>query len=138
MCPMTVPSSSSKPQAVSTKSSLVDDDEDDEGEEMDVDAIQERFRETERRVSEANDRWVSFYGCQEGEGSPPSPGIKVTFSCPSLWRMISEDPELSEALRDARTSDHAKRQADRMRMERLLAPVFKQEHRERVYADRFQ
>ena len=122
---------------------------DDDGEEIDVDAIQEKFLETERRVSDANQKWVEFYGGRihkdddvdedgvDGDCGEPKT-VTVSFSCPSLWRMISEDPGMSEALQEARTSDLARRRADKARMEMLLSPILKPEHRDRVFKRLYQ
>jgi len=47
--------------------------------------------------------------------------------------VIYEDPDLAEALSASRKSDFVQRQADKERMERLLAPVFTKTHRQKMW-----
>ncbi len=96
------------------------------------------YEETRRRLEAANSNWESAYG--DGEPCSPHPkdtGLKmrksVSFSHPNSWVHVSEDPELSEALKAARSSDFSRRKADLARLERTLAPILDPRHREKVY-----
>ena len=51
----------------------------------------------------------------------------VKFSDQTLF--IFEDPNLSQALREARQNDYLKRLADRIRYLRLLTPILDEKHR---------
>ena len=51
----------------------------------------------------------------------------VKFSDQTL--LIFEDPNLSQALREARQSDYQKRLADKIRYSRLLTPILDDKHR---------
>ncbi len=99
-----------------------------------------------RRLEEANAKWQKAYeeeevnddGCDMVDFSAKKSKTKkkkkfASFSSPDSWRLIPEDPALSEALRESRRSDLARRKADLARMERALAPVLEPRHRERVY-----
>ena len=56
---------------------------------------------------------------------------KVTFN--NHPTIIYEPSHLVQDLREARKSNHLQRQADKCRMERLLAPVFETEFRKKMY-----
>ena len=43
--------------------------------------------------------------------------------------IIFEDPNLSQALREARQNDYLKRLADKIRYARLLTPILDEKHR---------
>ncbi len=96
------------------------------------------LEETQKRLEAANLNWESSYS----DGKTVSPSTKdtekkmrksVSFSHPSSWVHVSEDPELSEALKAARSSDFSRRKADLARLERTLAPILDPGHREKVY-----
>jgi hypothetical protein len=92
----------------------------------------------DHRLRVANDLWILNYEetCEkEGEddaGSKISCNKQVTFSPAEDWEEIYEDPLYSEDLKLSRTSDNARRRADHERMERLIAPIFAKEHREKM------
>ena len=50
-----------------------------------------------------------------------------------MIQVITEPEHLKKALQEARTSDHAQRQVDRARRERLLSPILRKDHREKIY-----
>jgi len=52
--------------------------------------------------------------------------------------LIEEPADLSEDLKNARISDFPARQADKERMERLLAPILSKIHREKIYQKIYQ
>lgn len=60
----------------------------------------------------------------------PNSNKKVTFS--SALDLIYEDESMSEDLKLARISDFLTRQADRLRMERLLNPILAPAHRDKM------
>jgi len=67
----------------------------------------------------------------------PDEGVKksaaiVKFS--DNIKVVEEPEELAEDLAEARISDWPKRQVDKERMERLLAPVFTRTHREKIFS----
>lgn len=59
------------------------------------------------------------------------PKRKVTFT--TTLDVIYEDPALSEDLKQSRIGDYLKRQADRLRMERLLNPILEPAHRDKMW-----
>lgn len=59
------------------------------------------------------------------------PKRKVTFT--TTLDVIYEDPALSEDLKLSRIGDYLKRQADRLRMERLLNPILEPAHRDKMW-----
>ena len=50
--------------------------------------------------------------------------------------LISEPPELSKFLREARQSDYERRKADFHRLEKLLNKILSPNHREKIYQTR--
>jgi len=52
---------------------------------------------------------------------------RVKFAEQTLF--IFEDPNLSQALREARQNDYLKRLADKIRYTRLLTPILDEKHR---------
>lgn len=59
------------------------------------------------------------------------PKRKVTFT--TTLDVIYEDPALSEDLKLSRIGDHLQRQADHLRMERLLNPILEPAHRDKMW-----
>lgn len=59
------------------------------------------------------------------------PKRKVTFT--TTLDVIYEDPALSEDLKLSRIGDYLKRQADHLRMERLLNPILEPAHRDKMW-----
>lgn len=79
----------------------------------------------------ANATWNKNYqGINEMDAHKKT---SVSIAPSESFIFIYEDPELSEALVEARKSDFPRRQADKQRMEMLMAPIFTKEHRQRVW-----
>jgi hypothetical protein len=94
-----------------------DDDDDDE------DAI---------RLKKANERWRAVYA-DAAKDTNSCCDRRVCFSSSDAWSVITEDPELSAELREARRSDFLRRQLDRERLARIISPVIAAHHRKEVY-----
>ncbi len=92
----------------------------------------------DHRLRVANDLWIlnneenHEKEGEDAEDSKMSCSKKVTFSPAEDWEEFYEDPLFSEDLKLSRTSDNARRRADHERMERLIAPIFAEEHREKM------
>ena len=79
------------------------------------------------RLQEANRRYSALYPSSNDKAAP----CVVKFcDAPTI---ILEPDSLADDLHQARLSDFKQRQADRERMERLLAPVLTQTHRQNIY-----
>lgn len=58
---------------------------------------------------------------------------KVKFDLDNLTRIFEEDPALAEDLRSARMGvNYAQKRADRDRYDRILGPIFNEEHRDKM------
>merc|ERR1719273_120483 len=85
-----------------------------------------------QRVEEANKKWNNL------ESKRPSTNDKktknVAFTEPLVSKIQYEDPEMADELREARVGDYncAQRRADQDRYNRLLGPIFKPEHRDKI------
>ena len=118
-------------------------------------------KKTPKEIDEANQKWNSFYQDSErrqnnGPASslPKSESGKclskkstqeknkkkfhVTIAPVGSFKLIFENPEDSEDLRKSRNGDYscdnlARRKADKDRMEKLMAPIFKPEHRQKMW-----
>ena len=93
----------------------------------------------DHRLRVANDVWNQNYDETQDKEDQDVAGPKnccsskhTTFSPTEDWEEIYEDPLYSEDLRMSRTSDNARRRADHERMERLMAPIFAEDHRQRM------
>jgi len=87
-----------------------------------------------KRVEEANKKWDSL---KEPKNSRPELLKKtknVAFSEPLVSRIQYEDPEMADELREARVGEYncAQRRADQDRYNRLLGPIFKPDHRDKI------
>ena len=89
--------------------------------------------EVEAKLRRANETWTKLYedvdtpelGC-DGAGA-------VSFADPETWTVVSEDPAMAEALREARVSDYIRRQSELERLSRIISPVLEAKHRKEVY-----
>ena len=79
------------------------------------------------RLQEANRRYSALY---PGSNDKAAPCVVKFCDAPTI---ILELDSLAADLRQARLSDFKQRHADRERMERLLAPVLTQTHRQNIY-----
>lgn len=87
------------------------------------------YEEMLQRVQEANAKWDS----QHQMDSIKDKTTTVVFSQPLVTVVHEEDPELAAELRLARVGEnYAQRQADQARYNRLLEPIFKPEHRDKM------
>merc|ERR1711963_387449 len=103
-------------------------------------------------ILEANEKWDSFYqdsyptkknnstNFQSTKTSTQRDKAKrhVTIAPVGSFVVIFENPEESEDLRKSRNGDYscdnlARRKADKDRMEKLMAPIFKSEHRQQMW-----
>jgi len=80
------------------------------------------------RLQEANRRYSALY--PGGRSDKAAPCVVKFCDAPTI---ILEPDSLADDLHQARLSDFKQRQADRERMERLLAPVLTQTHRQNIY-----
>jgi len=85
-------------------------------------------QEVLRRIKEANDKWDKLDFITEESHLL----VKVNFNDPLVIGIRYEEPELAEELRQARLNDCAQRKADQERYNRLLAPIFEGEHRDKI------
>jgi len=83
------------------------------------------------RLREANKRFLQVYPDVEEEEDTEATSKTVKFS--SDPTIILEPESLAEELQLARIGEFAARQADRERMERLIAPILTQTHRQNIY-----
>ena len=83
------------------------------------------------RLKEANKRFLQIYPDVEGEDCPEASSKTVKFS--SDPTIILEPESLAEELQLARIGEFAARQADKERMERLIAPILTETHRQNIY-----
>jgi hypothetical protein len=112
-------------------------------------------KKSAEEIRDANAKWNSFYSDQNTEsksniksqlnhGNNPTQHPKryanhqVTIAPADCYITILEDPEESSALRESRNGDYscdnlARRNADKDRMEKLLSPVFSNEHRKKMW-----
>jgi len=84
-----------------------------------------------KRIEEANKKWDIL----ERKNSITEKKTKnVTFTEPLVSKIQYENPELADELREARVGDYssAQRRADQDRYNRLLGPIFKPEHRDKI------
>jgi len=82
------------------------------------------------RLREANQRFLQIYpDVEEDEAEATSKTVQFS-SDPTI---ILEPESLAEELQLARIGEFAARQADRERMERLIAPILSQTHRQNIY-----
>ena len=88
--------------------------------------------DAKRRIRDANDAWSQSYDVFERQLANDV-SKRTTFTSQDEWETIYEDPDLSEDLRLARTSDNTRRKADHERMERLLGPIFEADHRSKMW-----
>jgi len=79
-----------------------------------------------KKIREANLKWNKL------ESKPERNEIRLTFCEPVVTDVLEEDPEMADDLREARINDCAQRKADQERYNRLLAPIFKEEHRDKI------
>lgn len=90
------------------------------------------YEQVLKRVQEANKKWDSL----EAENSNPElkKTKSVAFSEPLVAGIQLEDPEMADELREARVGEYncAQRRADQDRYNRLLGPIFKPEHRDKI------
>jgi hypothetical protein len=80
-----------------------------------------------QKVRDANAKWSALESNLDSH-----PGSKVTFCHPLVTQEILEDPDMAEDLRAARIDSYAQKRADQDRYNRLLAPIFKHEHRDKI------
>ena len=80
------------------------------------------------RLQEANRRYSALY--PGGSSDKAAPCMVKFCDAPTI---ILEPDNLAADLHQARLSDFKQRQADRERMERLIAPVLTQTHRQNIY-----
>ena len=111
-------------------------------------------KKTPMEIRDANRKWNSFYNISATERAESkncvniikpnnrSDGAKsrctVTIAPEESFVVIYEDPNLSAELQKSRNGDYscgnlARRDADKERMERLLSPIFKEHHRQKVW-----
>ena len=118
-------------------------------------------KKTPKEIKDANEKWNSFYKDSESTKNNNSPNLQskcelikclktgapqeksipkghVTIAPVGSFIVILENPEESDALRESRHGEYscdnlARRKADKDRMEKLMAPVFKTEHRENMW-----
>ena len=112
-------------------------------------------KKSAQEILEANNKWNSFYSKAEPENKSKvesqlsnrnNPTLnaniyadqRVTIAPTDTYITIFEDPEESAALRESRNGDYscdnwARRKADKDRMEKLLSPVFRTEHRNKMW-----
>merc|ERR1711997_1376100 len=83
------------------------------------------------RLREANKRFLQIYPDVEEEEDTEAASKSVKFS--SDPTIILEPESLAEELQLARIGEFAARQADRERMERLIAPILTETHRQNIY-----
>jgi len=83
------------------------------------------------RLREANKRFLQTYPDVEEEEETEVTSKTVKFS--SDPTIILEPESLAEELQLARIGEFAARQADRERMERLIAPILTETHRQNIY-----
>jgi len=83
------------------------------------------------RLREANKRFLQIYPDVEEEEDTEATSKSVKFS--SDPTIILEPESLAEELQLARIGEFAARQADRERMERLIAPILTETHRQNIY-----
>lgn len=88
--------------------------------------------EAKKRVQAANQKWAKVYNDDLDMSGEEEKSV-VHFAQPEVTDCLYEDPCDSADLRSARVSDLARRKADKERYERLMAPVFSQEHRSKVW-----
>jgi hypothetical protein len=82
-----------------------------------------------KRVEEANKKWDTL------ESKNPEKKTKnVAFTEPLVSKIQFEDPEMADQLREARVGEYncLQRRADQDRYNRLLGPIFKSEHRDKI------
>lgn len=82
-----------------------------------------------KRVEEANKKWDTL------ESKNPEKKTKnVAFTEPLVSKIQFEDPEMADQLREARVGEYncLQRRADQDRYNRLLGPIFKPEHRDKI------
>jgi len=82
-----------------------------------------------KKVREANQRFLQLYPDIEDECEASRKTVQFS-SDPTI---ILEPESLAEELQLARIGEFAARQADRERMERLIAPILTQTHRQNIY-----
>lgn len=85
---------------------------------------------TNPKLREANKRFLQVYPDVEDAGTELTCKTVKFSNDPTI---ILEPENLAEELQLARTGEFAARQADRERMERLLAPILTETHRQNVY-----
>ena len=83
------------------------------------------------RLRTVNRTWeLNYAESDSSDTGSTSSRVQFTSEDPTFH---VEDPEMSEALHEARKSDFVQRQVDKERMERLLAPIFAKTHREKIF-----
>ena len=101
------------------------------------------IEEESERVREANRKWSDAYrelghkannatstsNCDISDNS----NKVVDFAPEEAWSYIYENPEEASDLREARTSDHKTRQADKKRMNDMMEKVFDPQHRKNMF-----
>merc|ERR1712038_2170195 len=118
-------------------------------------------KKTPKEIDEANEKWNSFYqDSDRTQNNCPTSSLPrsesgkclskrtaqeknkakfhVTIAPVGSFELIFENPEDSEDLRKSRNGDYscdnlARRKADKDRMEKLMAPRFKPEHRQKMW-----
>jgi len=91
-------------------------------------------KQTEELESSPNsiDKINRKYFDDEVRQSPCNLSNKCVRFCDDI-KIIEEPEEIAEELQNARISDFSKRQADKERMERLIAPILMEVHRAKVF-----
>jgi len=118
-------------------------------------------KKTPKEIQDANEKWNSFYNDFDPTRNNSSPNMQskckrirclkngvpqeksiskghVTIAPVGSFMVILENPEESDALRESRNGEYscdnlARRKADKDRMEKLMAPVFNLEHRQKMW-----
>jgi len=87
------------------------------------------------RLREANQRFLQIYPDveEEEEEEEDTEATSKTVKFSSDPTIILEPESLAEELQLARIGEFAARQADRERMERLIAPILTETHRQNIY-----
>merc|ERR1712223_788889 len=91
-----------------------------------------------KKIKDANVKWnlyenhsISNENLKNNKKATEAVNKMVVFSEP-LEEVRFEDPDMADDLRATRVDDIAQRRADQDRYNRLLGPIFKPEHRDKI------